>query len=484
MDRIRLLFVSGSILASFSCLSVVPSALAATPPADALLEDDSPARPGALPVVLNYKGREVDAPWRKEAEARIERLRKGEMAIVVNDASGKPVSGADVSLKMKQHAFSWGATTRAALLTDKPPANLGPGLPMPDKNSISKYQQILTSLFNRSGLITDLRDDWPSPNQKEIISAIDWLRAHNLNVRGYALVWPDWGHSKWASTFKDAASLNKEIERRMTAKLSAFKGKIDQWDVINEPKNNITSANSMFLTAGGVDAMVQWCQIARKTDPNARLFVTDDGILDSNATPTWQNRTSKPTYAWNADTVFELLKQMVAKQAPFDGIGFQGHFKHPAHFSAPEDVYARLERFAALGKDLAITELDVAVPDPKDAQQASLQADYTRDLLTVFFSHPRIREVTFWAIWEPEARKNSGALFRADASAKPNGEAVINLLSKLWSTEAKGKTADDGRFSTRGFYGKYEVSATANGKTKTVAFDFGPEAKPVAIRLD
>ena len=31
-------------------------------------------------------------------------------------------------------------------------------------------------------------------------------------------------------------------------------------------------------------------------------------------------------------------------------------------------------------------------------------------------------------VWEPEARKNTAALFRVDTTAKPNGQAVIDLL--------------------------------------------------------
>ena len=182
--------------------------------------------------------------------------------------------------------------------------------------------------------------------------------------------------------------------------------------------------------------------------------------------------------------MFDFLKQMTAKQAPFDGIGFQGHFKHPAHFAPPEEVYARLERFAGLGKDLAVTELDVSVPDPKEAKQAELQAAYTRDLLTVFFSHPKMTEVTFWAIWEPEARKNSGALFRTDGTAKPNGDATMNLLSKQWWTNLEGKSGEDGKFSGRGFYGKYEITASSAGKKKMVSIDVAPEGKPVVIRLE
>ena len=43
----------------------------------------------ALP--LDYAGRRADAPWRKAAAARIEKYRKGNLSVVVMDASGKPV---------------------------------------------------------------------------------------------------------------------------------------------------------------------------------------------------------------------------------------------------------------------------------------------------------------------------------------------------------------------------------------------------------
>jgi len=468
-------------------LAFLPNARTAERPAPqpdgTVEEDDRPARAAVLSVPLDYPGRDANASWRQEAAARIEKFRKGDLSIVVNDASGQPVSGAEVTVKMKRHAFGWGAAARLPLLVEKSTVKLAPAMPAPDKAAVAKYQELLTSNFNRSGLINDLRDDWAAANQAEIMQAIDWLRGHNLSVRGYALVWPDWGHSKWAAKYKDRDTLNKEITARISAKVGGLKGKIDTWDVINEAKNNVTEPNSLYLTAGGVDAMLEWCKVARQADPNAKLYVTDDGVLDSNTTLTWQNRTGKPTYVWIGDTVYGYLQKLVAKEAPFDGVGFQGHFKQPAFFTPPDQVYARLERFAALGKNLAITEFEVAVPDPKDEKQAALQADYTRDLLTIFFSHPKMTEVTFWAIWEPEARKNPSALFRADGSAKPNGQATLGLLKKQWWTEANGKTDAEGKFNGRGFFGTYEITATQGAKKGTITAELAPGAKPMTIRL-
>src|SRR4051794_41105625 len=185
-------------------LSLFGSSQIARPADPAVEEDDRPSTTATLPVKLDYKGREANAPWRAEAEARIERSRKADLTVTVTDSSGNPLPDAELSAKLKQHKFGWGAATRTQLLVDKKPAKAVPN--SFDKAALAKYQEILTSLFNRSGLIPDLRED-SSTNQAEVIKAVDWLNSHSLQVRGYSLVSPDWGHSKWASKFKDRNSL-------------------------------------------------------------------------------------------------------------------------------------------------------------------------------------------------------------------------------------------------------------------------------------
>ncbi|MCR6630465.1 MAG: hypothetical protein NVV74_10660 [Magnetospirillum sp.] len=57
---------------------------------------------------FSYQGREPDAAWRKEALARIEKIRKGDFSIQVTDAGGKPVASAQVAVKHTRAAFQWG----------------------------------------------------------------------------------------------------------------------------------------------------------------------------------------------------------------------------------------------------------------------------------------------------------------------------------------------------------------------------------------
>ena len=57
---------------------------------------------------LTYRGREADAPWRRDAEQRIDSLRKGLLTIRVTDSAGRPVEGAAIQLRMTRQAFAFG----------------------------------------------------------------------------------------------------------------------------------------------------------------------------------------------------------------------------------------------------------------------------------------------------------------------------------------------------------------------------------------
>ena len=54
-------------------------------------------------------------------------------------------------------------------------------------------------------------------------------------------------------------------------------------------------------------------------------------------------------------------------------------------------------------------------------------------------------------------------MFRRDWSLKPNGGAYEDLVFKQWWTNADGKTATSGTFTTRGFLGDYEIEVSSPG---------------------
>lgn len=78
----------------------------------------------------------------------------------------------------------------------------------------------------------------------------------------------------------------------------------------------------------------------------------------------------------------EAVKYLKRSGAPIGGVGLESHFLWPP--TPPEDMLATLDRFGAPGVALEGTEFDVDVADE------TLQADFTRDHLTVMFSHPSV----------------------------------------------------------------------------------------------
>ena len=143
-----------------------------------------------------------------------------------------------------------------------------------------------------------------------------------------------------------------------------------------------------------------------------------------------------------------------------------------------DELIRRLDRFAAFGKDLEITEFDI------DTLDEGTQADYTRDFMTAVFSHPSVKAFLMWGFWEGAHWRPRGAMLRRDWSIKPNGEVYRDLVFKRWWTNVNGKTGARGTFATRGFLGDYEIEAKMAGKSKTVRVSLPKEGAQVECVLE
>ena len=79
----------------------------------------------------------------------------------------------------------------------------------------------------------------------------------------------------------------------------------------------------------------------------------------------------------------KLIGDLLASGTPLDGLGLQCH--QDRNLTPPERLGAIIERFAAFGLPIHISEFDVDVDDER------VQADYTRDALIMFHSQPAVR---------------------------------------------------------------------------------------------
>ncbi len=402
---------------------------------------------------LGYPGSEPNARWRKTAEAQIEKIRKSDLTVLVKDKNGKPVRGAEVSVRMQKHAFPFGTAVSGAAFS---------GVRITPEN-LAIYKQHIPQLFNFSVMENETK--WPQwaneASRPATITTIDWLRENGLQVRGHNLVWPSWNNTnvKAAQDARnDPAALAKVILDHIAETTAALSGRVVNWDVLNEP-----FTNHDFMDILGRHAMVDWFNAARAGDPKARLYVNDFSILSG------EDKAHQDDYA-------ATIQYLIGQGAPLDGIGLQSHF--PARVTPIEEVLKRLDRFAAFGKDLEITEFDI------DTADEATQADYTRDFMTVAFSNPSVKAFVMWGFWEGAHWRPNGAMFRRDWSLKPNGEVYKDLVFKQWWTNADGKTGAQGTYRTRGFLGDYEVNVKAGASSKTQHVSLAREGATVECVLD
>ena len=154
----------------------------------------------------------------------------------------------------------------------------------------------------------------------------------------------------------------------------------------------------------------------------------------------------------------------------------QGHFGDQV--TAPAKLLALLDRFGRFGLDIKITEFDINTTD-----QALLN-DYTRDFMTVVFSHPAVAGLQWWGFWEKAHWRPNAALYNADWSPRPHAQIYKNLVFDHWWTRQQGKTSADGQFSGRGFYGSYQVEVRLGDEVFTTPFTLEADMETVTIHLD
>lgn len=401
---------------------------------------------------LSYEGADADAPWRKEALDRIEKIRKGDLTVIVKTKAGKLVSGAKVSVRMKKQAFGFGTAVVAQKLATDGDENL-------------RYQKEVERLFNRIVFENDLKwgpwEDGASNTgywrREYVDGALKWLSARNIDVRGHNMVWGSW---RWLpasikSLSGDPKALEAAIEKRIEDVGSAMDGHVIEWDVVNEPVPEHDLTDIL-----GKSAMVTWYQAARKVDTHALLFVNDYPSPDTTA---------------HLDGYDQTIQFLLDNHAPLQGIGLQGHVG-----SSPWSIPAflqTLDKLGAHGLPVEITEYDT---DIKDEQ---LDAQFFKDFLTAAFSHPSVEGFLMWGFWDGAHWHNKAPLFHQDWTPKPSDKVYEDLVLHDWWTNADGATGAEGSYAVRGFLGDYEVTVTKGSKTVTVPVKLGKEGLTLPVTL-
>ncbi|MFC0439876.1 endo-1,4-beta-xylanase [Kutzneria buriramensis] len=234
---------------------------------------------------------------------------------------------------------------------------------------------------------------------------VSFAQSHNMRVRGHNLVW----HSQlpgWVSSLP-SNQVQGAMEAHITTEATHYKGKVYAWDVVNEPFNEDGSLRAdAFSNAMGSGYIADALRTAHAADPNAKLYLNDYNIEGQNA---------------KSDGMYKLVSQLKAQGVPIDGVGLESHF---IVGQVPSSMRANMQRFTALGLDVAVTELDDRMQTPASsanlAQQATDYAAVVSNCLAV--SH--CVGVSQWGVgdadsWIPGAFPGQGAATMYDNNYQP-----------------------------------------------------------------
>ncbi|MDQ8186998.1 endo-1,4-beta-xylanase [Pelagicoccus sp. SDUM812002] len=399
-----------------------------------------------LPITRpTYAGRDPDASWRIAAAERIEQHRKGNFSIQVLDTDGSPLPDAEVSVEFVRHAYHFGSVIVAHRLFSDAPDDI-------------LYREKFLDLFNQSGPENDLKwapwaGEWGNLySSQQTINAMQWLQDRGIYTRGHVMVWPSKRNlpNLMQEYLPEGDPANADPAAKQVVLdhiddiASRTEAVIEEWDVLNEPYDNF-----YLMEAFGDEVMLDWFERARANLPQHGLFINDYSILSGGGRDFAHQQHFEDT-----------IEYLVSNDAPVTGIGMQGHFS--ASPTGIELVYSILERFhnAFPELDIRVTEFDVSTEDEE------MQADYTRDFLTIMFSHPATLGVQAWGFWENAHWRPAAAMYTADWREKPNAVAWRELTQETWWNDFSGTTNSNGEFSAHGFYGDYQVTVTQGSKVQ------------------
>ncbi|KAB1914161.1 endo-1,4-beta-xylanase [Micromonospora sp. AMSO31t] len=266
--------------------------------------------------------------------------------------AGRPYDPADQSLRnlALRHGLAIGTAVDMAALDD--PAD-------------PRYRQLAASEFSTVTAENVMKWESLEPtrgtyNWAPADRLLAFAKQNNQRVRGHVLVWhnqlPGWLTAGVADGSISDTELRDILRRHITAVVTHFKGRIWQWDVVNEAVSDPWDTPSTLhykgfwaqhLGPGYIADAFRW---ARAADPHALLFYNDYNIEAFGSRDPANDKTQ---------FVYDMAKSLLAQRVPIDGIGSQGHLGTQYGNFDTLQVAEALRRFAGLGLATAFTEVDV-----------------------------------------------------------------------------------------------------------------------------
>mgnify|MGYP001594674762 CR=1 FL=1 len=299
----------------------------------------------------------------------------------------------------------------------------------------SKYTETLSSEFNMIGTENCMK--WraihPDINKytfDESDGLIDFALKNDMAVRGHTLIYSR-KMPEWFNNIKDKKLMEEQLEEHIKTVVGRYRGKIYAWDVINEEidfeGNHQQSPLFKMLGISHIENAFLW---AHKADPDVKLFINEFGIEEINK---------------RSDLTYKMIQDLLQKKVPVHGIGFQMHRalgsddKWLNKLPDLESMRKNFQRFADLGLEVHITEMDIPIQKAIGSYEEKLieQGKAYKEILEVALSVKNFKALVVWGVTDLynwidfiSQTKDAPLLFDREYKKKPAYFAVKKALEE------------------------------------------------------
>ena len=255
-------------------------------------------------------------------------------------------------------------------------------------------------------------------------AVLAFAETNGMEVRGHTLLWAQDAFTPgWVKAITDPDEMREVVRDHIRTVLGRYRGRIHRWDVVNEPLDafGLQPSDSVFRRVLGPGWIAEVYRMAHEVDPTVEL---------------WLNEYGTDLLPIKHDALLALLRQLLADGVPLHGVGLQTHLQWAI---APDRFVfeAHLRDYAALGLEVAITELDIRV-FPFIPGHLERQAEAYRTVITACLAVEACNEVTLWGVTDrdswldavnPLPRPSRPLLFDDTFAPKPAYRAVAETLA-------------------------------------------------------
>jgi endo-1,4-beta-xylanase len=282
---------------------------------------------------------------------------------------------------------------------------VGAAVTFPNSNT-AEYQRVLKTSFNAAVCenamkFQNLSSSRGTYNFGPADAIATFADTNGMQMRGHTFVW----HSQTANWFNNlsgtAASKDttlKIMRMHIDTLGRRYKGKIKEWDVVNEAISQGGGTSPSYRTdsrwysrVGSIEYIDSAFHYAQRTDSGALLVYNDFGGEGMNA---------------KSQNVYDLVSGLKNRGVPIHVVGLQAHFNLTDHDTAA--IGQNMRRLAALGYLISFTEIDIQTSNTTTNMETQKQK--YKALAKLCLDVPACKSYMAWGLNDNQSWRGASAV--------------------------------------------------------------------------